>query len=198
MTPISNQSLHQEDFKKAVADMETYIDVSLDDLIHIHELAQKHAQLRRLEQLSVLDIATTNLEMVNPKTSIRDAAQILLEYRISGLPVIDDNQQLVGIVTEADFLTAIGIPCHQPTRSLWDTLDSFFQQSVHSPDKPLYVADIMSAKVITILPEQTLWDVIHQMKSHQIKRLIVINEQRHAIGIITRSNLIQVLLQQFL
>lgn len=53
-------------------------------------------------QLTVEKIMTRNVLTVNPETPILDAAELMLEHKISGLPVIDENRKLVGIVTESD------------------------------------------------------------------------------------------------
>jgi CBS domain-containing protein len=161
-------------------------------------MAQKHAQLRQAEQLMVRDIMTTDVATVIPDTPLKDAARTLLELRISGLPVVDNSGVLIGIVTEADFLCALGIPCHHPAHSLWQTLESMFRHPPRPDKTPSRVADIMVSQVVTIDDDKTLHDAIDSMKKHHIKRLVVIDGQHKVRGIITRSNLVQVLLQQIL
>lgn len=190
--------LRREDFQNALEDLDSYIDVSLEDLMQINHIAQKHAQLRQAEQLMVRDIMTTDVATVTPDASLRDAARILLELRISGLPVIDEQNKLIGIVTEADFLSAMGIPCHHPAHSLWQTLESMFKHQANSASTSGKVADIMTHSVITIRDDQTLHEAIDIMKKHHVKRVVVTNKEQHAQGIITRSNLVEVLLRQIL
>ena len=190
--------LHREDFKKALKEVDSYIDVTLEDLMKLNHIAQKHAQLRRAEQTMVRDIMTRDVATVTPSTPLRDAAHKLLELRISGLPVVDDANTLAGIVTEADFLSAMGIPNHHPAHSLWQTLETMFKHPPNPGNLPVTVADIMVNQVITIDNDSTLHDAIDTMKKHHIKRLVVTDEQQKIEGIITRSNLVQVLLQQIL
>jgi CBS domain-containing protein len=198
MSQRSPYELRREDFQNALKEFDSYIDVTLEDLMQINQMAHKHAQLRQAEQLLVRDIMTTDVATASPDTSLRDAARILLELRISGLPVIDQNGKLVGIVTEADFLCAMGIPCHHPAHSVWQTLESMFMHPPGTRNKPTSVADIMAPQVITIAGDHTLHDAIDTMKKHHIKRLVVVDAQQQVRGIITRSNLVQVLLQQIL
>lgn len=190
--------LRQEDFKNAMAEMDSYIDITLEDLMQINRMALKHAQLREAEKLLVRDIMTTDVASVLLDTSLRDAARVLLDLRISGLPVVDEKSKLVGIVTEADFLSALGIPSHHPAHSLWQALESIFRYQPRPVSTPVRVAEIMAQQVITITNDKTLHDVIDTMKRHHIKRLVVTNEQQQVEGIITRSNLVKVLLQQIL
>ena len=196
MTKRSRPELQREDFQNALKEIDTYIDVNLEDLMMITRTAQKHAQLRQAEQLLVRDIMTANVETVSPGTSTRDAANMLLELRISGLPVVEQNGKLVGIVTEADFLSALGIPCHHPAHNVWQTLEAMFSSQPMNSLTPKTVADIMSAQTITITSDKTLHDVIDAMKRHHVKRVVVTNEEKQVTGIITRSNLVKVLLQK--
>lgn len=198
MRQRSTPELQREDFQNALKEFDTYIDVNLEDLIMITKTAQKYAQLRQVEQLLVSDIMTTEVATVRPDTSLRDAANKLLELRISGLPVIEQNDSLVGIVTEADFLSALGIPCHHPAHSVWQTLESMFNSQPTQSQAPKNVADIMSTQTVTIAANETLHDVIDTMKRHHVKRLVVTDDNKQVIGIITRSNLVKILLRKIL
>ena len=198
MSQTKRPQLHPEDFKHALKELDSYIDITLEDLMQINQMAEKHAQLRQAEQLTVRDIMTTDVATVHPDTPLRDAARVLLELRISGLPVTDENNKLVGIVTEADFLSALGIPCHHPAHNLWQSLEAMFRHHPATGNAVSKVADIMAQHTITVHAENTLHDVIDSMKRHHIKRVVVTNEQQQVQGIITRSNLIRVILQQIL
>lgn len=195
---MNNPELQAQDFKHALQELDSYIDVTLEDLMHIHQMAQKYARLRQAEQIKVRDIMTTEIATVRPQTALQDAARLLLELRISGLPVVDENNKLIGIVTEADFLCAMGIPCHHPAHNLWQTLEAMFRYQPVSANTPVTVADIMTKQIITIQPEDTLHEVIDTMKQHHIKRVVVADTGQHVLGIITRSNLVKILLTQIL
>jgi len=196
--PDDQPELQPEDFRNALRELDSYIDVTVEDLMHINQMAQKHAQLRAAEQLSVRDIMTRDVATVQPDTPLRDAARVLLELRISGLPVTEAGGKLVGVVTEADFLSAMGIPSHHPAHSLWHTLESMFRQQPNMQVVPEQVADIMAKQVITVSPSKSLHDAIDLMKKHHVKRLVVVDDEHKVLGIITRSNLVQVLLQKIL
>lgn len=190
--------LHIEDFENALKELNTYVDVTLDDLMEISQMAQKYAEFRQTEQLYVRDIMSTDVATVTPDTPLRDAARLLLELRISGLPVVNEDNLLIGIVTEADFLSAMGVPCHHPAHNLWQTLDAMFRHKASPVNMPEKVADIMTQQIITIHDDDNLHDVIDTMKQNHIKRIVVTNEQQQIQGIITRSNLVKVLLEKML
>lgn len=188
--------LQADDFQNALRDMDTYIDVSVEDLMRIGQLAQQHAKMRTAEQVRVENVMTTKVITVTPATSLQDAARILLDNRISGLPVVDDQGLLLGIVTEADFLCAMGIPCHHPAHNLWQTLESMFVHPPQLTNMPRTIADIMKKNVITVSETQSLHDAVELMKKHHIKRLIVASPDNQVRGILTRSNLVKILLQK--
>jgi len=199
MSGSTEKELQAVDFRNALKDLDTYIDVSVDDLMQINRLATQHAHLREAEQILVRDLMTADVLTVQPDTPVKDAAGILINKRISGLPVLNNNNQLVGIVTEADFLTAMGIPSHHPSHSLWQTLESMFKNHQHRQiQKPHYISEIMITDVVTIEENDILENVIEKMQQRHVKRLVVTDEQQHVKGIITRSNLVQVLLQRML
>ena len=192
MKPSDNNKVSHEDFANALKDMDSYIDITVEDLMRINELAHKHARLREVERLLVKDLMTSNVITVQPDTPLRDAASILLDQRISGLPVVEHNGSLVGIATEADFLAALGIPSHHATHNLWQALETIFQHRPSVNGLSGNVADIMIKNVVTIDENQTLHDVIQRMKKHHIKRLVVTDAEKRVRGIVTRSNLVRI------
>lgn len=198
MNEQTPSDLKAEDFQNALKVLDAYVDVTPEDLIQLDRIARKQARLRQAEQSLVRDVMTSEVVTVKPDMSLSDAARILLELRISGLPVVDENKKLVGIVTEADFLCAMGIPCHHPAHSLWQMLDVMFRHHPDPGNTPTSVADIMTSRVITISENKSLHDAIDTMKKNHIKRIVITNEAQEVHGIITRSNLIQVLLQKIL
>jgi sulfide:quinone oxidoreductase len=171
--------------------MDTFIDVTVDDLMEIQSRARNHAQVRSKENLQVRDLMSTPVRSIAPDTALAEAAHLLVTLRISSLPVVDAQQQLIGIITEADFLRAIGIPSHQPSHNLWQTLEAMFAHNIETSDPQGNVASLMSKDVITVEPEQNLHQVLALMKKHKVKRLVVAQD-RQVLGMITRSDLVRV------
>lgn len=183
------------DFQKALQSMDTYIDITVDDLMELAGRAEEHAARRATETLRVTNVMSQPVRTVRPQTSLSDAAHLMVSEGISGLPVVDDNQHLVGIITESDFLRALGVPAHQPHHSLWQTLESLFSHlsrhgELEAPDDP--VAEHMVHEVVSIGPGQDLHDVIQAMKQHRVKRVVVCDSERRVLGMVTRSDLVRV------
>lgn len=140
----------------------------------------------RAHQIMTKDVIT-----VTPHTAIEEAAKIMLETHISGLPVMDDAGRLVGIVSESDFLRRgeIGTGRKRPA---W--LQFFMgpgkaaSEFIHERGRK--VEDIMTKDPITVGEETPLQDLVGLMEKHDIKRLPVMSGKTLK-GIVTRSNLLQ-------
>ena len=189
-------SLAREDFEHALEDMGTVVDVTVNDLIQLTEKARKHAQLRRTESMLVENLMSQPVHTIHADASLGEAASVLLSQRISGLPVVNKNNHVIGIITEADFLCAIGVPCHLPTHNLWQTLSGMFSQPVQLHEPNENVGALMVTEVVTVLPEQTLHEAVEAMKSHRVKRLVVVDGKQKPVGVLTRSDLVRVFFER--
>lgn len=182
----------REDYVNALKEIDVYTDVMVEDIMDIHIRAEKYARMRRTESLRVSDLMSQPVKTVKTDCSLAEAAHILTTHKISALPVVDEQQQLVGVVTEADFLRALGVPSHHPTHNLWQTLEAMFIPTLElkEPDDAS-VADLMTRDVISITPDHTLHDLLEEMKKNRIKRVVVCDEAHHVIGMVTRSDLVR-------
>lgn len=197
MSKQPETELTREDFVNALKEMNTFMDVTVDDLLELNRTAAKYARVRKTESQRIENLMTRELVTVSPNTSLVDAAQLLVTNRISGLPVVDTDRRLVGVITEADFLRAMGVPAHHPTHSLWQTLESMFSQPADIREPTGTVADLMVENVITVKPEQTLHDIVEIMKHNRIKRVVVVDDQRRVQGMVTRSDMVRVFFERF-
>jgi CBS domain-containing protein len=130
---------------------------------------------------------------VGPKTSVVDAAMIMLNRHISGLPIVDAGGSLVGIVSEGDFLRRGELHTERKRSWLLDFLTSsgkLADEYVHSHGRS--VEDVMTSEVVTIAPNATLPVAVDLMEKHGIKRLPVVVYGK-VIGMVCRSDLLRAL-----
>jgi len=139
-------------------------------------------------------IMTHNVVSVQPNTAVLEAARLMLLHGISGLPVVDSNNHIVGIVTEGDLLRRAETGT-QRQRSRWM---QFFvgpgrlaEDYVRSRGRK--VEDVMTQPVHTIGADAPLSDVVELMERHRIKRLPVVRDDHTVIGIVSRANLLHAL-----
>jgi CBS domain-containing protein len=143
--------------------------------------------------LTAADVMTTDVITVAPETPVRDIAQLLYTRRISGVPVVDANRAVVGLVSEGDLMKHAGAIGEQ-RRSWWLTL--FADESVLARDYAKTHArraqDVMTSEVVTVAPTVLLAEIAKTLEHHRIKRVPVVQEGR-LVGLVTRSNLLQAL-----
>jgi CBS domain-containing protein len=143
--------------------------------------------------MQVRDVMTPTVISVKGEESILKAARLMLENRISGLPVVDASGALVGVVTEGDFLrrSEIGTTRHRPK---WLEFlvgpGRLAEEYVHQSGRK--VAEVMTPTPHTVGEGDTLEAVVKLMERHRIKRLPVVRDGR-MVGIISRANLLHAL-----
>lgn len=191
----------REDFERALGSMDTFVDIGVNDLMTLAERAQHFAGQRAAESLTVARIMSQPVRVVDTQTTMSQAAHLMVTERISGLPVVDDAEQLVGIITEADFLRGLGVPAHQPTHNLWQTLESMFSHLAHhaeveSPEDP--VSEHMVRDVVCASPDHNVDDVLSLMKQRRVKRVLVCDTERHVVGMVTRSDLVRIFFDRYM
>jgi CBS domain-containing protein len=140
------------------------------------------------------DIMTSPVITVHPETSVVDLAKLLTEHHINGVPVVDDAENLVGIVTEADLIDQKK-KLHIPSVIFF--LDSaIFLENPKRLDKELRkmagttVGDICTRNVVTVEGETPVEEVASLMAERHVNTIPVMNEGK-IIGIIGRGDLIR-------
>lgn len=190
----------REDYQRALKSMDTFMDIGVNDLMTLAQRAEHFASRRAAETLTVNQIMSHPVRVVHPETRMSEAAHLMVAERISGLPVVDDTDQLVGIITEADFLRGLGVSAHHPSHNLWQTLESLFSHLNHHADleRPEdLVAEHMVRDVVCASPGQDVHTVLDLMKRYRVKRLLVCNGERHVIGMVTRSDLVRIFFDRY-
>jgi sulfide:quinone oxidoreductase len=145
-------------------------------------------QIERSRMIRVADVMSIDIVSVMVGTPLGIAASLLTEHRISGLPVLDPEQRLVGIVTEADFLSALDI---NGERAIKEMFDLIIRKSRAKKRMGTVVDDIMTPDPITIKEDDTLQTAIELMDVNRIKRLIITDKEEHVIGLLSRADLMR-------
>lgn len=136
-------------------------------------------------------IMTRSVTSVSPETDLATAAKLMLQRRISGLPVVDDNGALVGVVSEGDLLrrSEIGTQQKRP-RWVQYLLSPGRAASDFVHERGRKVKDVMTPDTITASEDTPLAELVSLMERNGVKRLPVLRDTK-LVGIITRANLIQ-------
>jgi CBS domain-containing protein len=143
--------------------------------------------------MKVRDVMTSPVLSVEPDTTILQAVRIMLQRRISGLPVVDKDGRLAGIVTEGDFLRRAETGT-QRRRARWleYLVGPGRLADEYTRSHGRKVSEIMTADPATVTEETPLDVVVRVMEKRQIKRLPVVRGQE-LVGIVSRANLMHAL-----
>jgi CBS domain-containing protein len=139
------------------------------------------------------DVMTSPVISVEPDAAIWQAVRIMLQRRISGLPVIDKDGHLLGMVSEGDFLRRAETGT-QRRRSSWLEFllgpGRLADEYTHSHGRK--IQDIMTSDPVTVAEDTSLDEVVRTMEKRRIKRLPVVRA-KDVVGIVTRANLLHAL-----
>lgn len=139
------------------------------------------------------DVMRHRVITIMPDATVAEAARVMLEHKVSGLPVLDAKGIVVGIVTEGDLLRRAEIGTER-NRAHWLEFllgpGRLADEYVHTHGRK--VAEVMTKKVVTIDPSTTLDTLVGLMEKHRIKRLPVIASGK-LVGIASRADLLGLL-----
>lgn len=136
--------------------------------------------------MRVVDLMAADVISVRPETSLRDAARLMVEKEISGLPVTDDGGNLVGVISEGDFLRKEvdrgDLLGRGLLGALFDNRESLAEAET--------VGEVMSDNVFTASPDATLVEAARTMATHGVKRLPVVTREGKLVGVISRRDVV--------
>ncbi len=140
------------------------------------------------------DIMTANVVTIGAGATIDELAKLMARHRISGIPVTDEQDRVVGMVTEGD-VVELDADVHFPhSINLFDSV--IFLGSMKKFEQRLRhvvaasVRDIMSTDVISVGRDATLHEIATLMSDRQVNRLPVLDEGR-LVGIVTRADVVR-------
>jgi CBS domain-containing protein len=136
-------------------------------------------------------IMTRSVVTVTPETTIVDAANLMLQRHVSGLPVVDETGKLVGVVSEGDFIrrTEIGTG-RRRGRWLKFILGPGKSASDFVHEHGRRVSEVMTRSPLTITEDTALAEIVELMEKNHVKRLPVLRGDK-VVGIVSRANLLQ-------
>jgi CBS domain-containing protein len=143
--------------------------------------------------MKAADVMVANVITVGPDASVQDVARILLNARISGVPVVGPNGELIGIVSEGDLMRRVEAGTGR-RRPWWLALltgkEVLAAEFIKEHSRK--VADVMSREVITAAPETPLSEIANLLEKNAIKRVPIVDKGK-LVGIVSRANLLQAL-----
>ncbi|MFG2030592.1 CBS domain-containing protein [Streptomyces sp. NPDC048825] len=149
-----------------------------------------------MKTCKVGEVMTSEVIGARQETPFKDVAQLLARHRISGLPVVDADDKVLGVISETDLMR------RQAAKAERDRVGPFRLPALRrkarttaAKARALTAGQLMSTPAITVHPEQRVADAARVMERHHIERLPVVDEEDRLIGIATRRDLLRVFLR---
>jgi CBS domain-containing protein len=144
---------------------------------------------------TVSDVMTRDPITAYPDTPLTDVIRILAERRISGLPVIDRDGKLVGVISETDLMWRESGVTPPPYIMLLDSViylenPARYERELHKALGQT-VGEVMTRNPITITPDKLLQEAARLMHENGVHRLPVLDESNRVVGILTRGDIVR-------
>jgi len=146
--------------------------------------------------LHARDVMTSPAITAPPRTTLVEIVKLMLEHRISAVPIVDSTQKLVGLVSEGDLVRRQEIGIEQK-HSWW--LSMFGNAAVLADEfvksHGVTAEEVMTKNVVTATEDTPLWKIAETLEKEKIKRVPIMRDG-HVVGIVSRANLLQALTLQ--
>ncbi|MEO3878607.1 HPP family protein [Rheinheimera fenheensis] len=189
LSPLARLGLQADDLLAALNSFNTVVDIREQDLETLYHQAQLIAYQRKSGQICCADIMSRDLVTVSAATRVSDAWLLLRKHKLSMLPVVDSQQQLLGVITMVDFLSRVQVPHY------WGVL-RFLRQRLSGAarrDKNRTVADYMVKDVIVARSHDHIAALVPLLSDQGFHHIPVLDGQQKLVGIVSQSDLIAAL-----
>jgi CBS domain-containing membrane protein len=181
--------ISEEDLRAALSDMRTYVDITEEDLLKIYSLALRHARERLTINMKVSEVMTVDAVAVSGDADIEEAIRLLSGHRVSGLPVVDNENRVVGVITEADILSVMGM---NRGHTFKDIVARLLGEPVPGNKAGRTVRQVMTSPAIITTPDASILEVAGILEERRIKRLPVVDAKGVLVGIVSRADIVRV------
>jgi CBS domain-containing protein len=137
--------------------------------------------------VTVNDVMTTPVVAVKQGTSFKELAALLRKYRVSAFPVLDDDQKVIGIVSEADLLAKEALNADRG-----GAITAMVHHKELEKADGVTADDLMTSNVVTVKPDDTVEQAARLMYHLQVKRLPVVDAGGYLVGIVSRTDLLTI------
>lgn len=187
-------SIRHEDLQYAIEKLDTYLDVSEDDLVRIYDLASGHAH-RRHDRRCCSEIMSRDVHSVHFATELNEAWALMKAHHLKGVPVVDNTQRVKGVLTLDNFLRHVQ---PDPGHSIGDNIRRLIRPTASAyADKPEVAGQIMSEGIIFARPEMPVSELLGLISGKDFPLLIpVVDAQQRLAGVLSQSDLLTAIYQR--
>jgi CBS-domain-containing membrane protein len=181
--------LSDEDVLAAMKSIPGYLDITPADFKEIYSFAYRHALERLGQSVTAKDIMTKTVISVNPDTSLIETARRMAENAISGLPVINEKQVVIGVISEKDFFQKMG--AKDSVSFMGVVVECLSNKGcLAMPIRKKLAEDIMTSPAITAWLNTSISELSSILTDNHINRVPVVNDEGKLLGIVSRGDLV--------
>ena len=185
-----NMEISDKDIYKAMKDIPGYLDITTGDFKELYRLTYRHALKRIADSIKARDIMTSEVVCVKRDTPLKEVAKLMAEKGVSGVPVIEEDRKVAGVISEKDFLSRMGA---RDTKTFMGVVSKCLKGKgcVALSIRAKKAEDIMISPAITVSEDTTLLDITKILKKRKINRVPVVDREGFLTGIISREDILE-------
>jgi CBS domain-containing protein len=181
--------ISDEDVLDAMKSISGYLDITPGDFKEIYRVAFKHAVVRLMSSTKAKDIMTRDVVYVSRQSPLIEAVDKMAKNDISGLPVVDTDGKVVGVISEKDIISHMG---SKDARSFMEVVAHCLQNKgcVAITVREKSAEDIMTTPAITVSEDTTVTKIAGILREKSINRVPVANFDGRIVGIVSRMDIV--------
>jgi len=187
--PLSIE-LSDNDIYEAMKDIQGYLDITPADFKEIYKFAYRHALERITGSVRAADIMTKNVFTVKRTTPVKEVAELMAEKSVSGVPVIEEDGKVAGVISEKDFLLHMGSRDNRHFMAVVAECLSG-RGCVAMPIRSQKAEAIMTSPAITVMEDATVVEISDIFNEKKINRVPVLGREGELAGIVSRDDIVR-------
>ena len=182
--------ISDDDIIEAMKEIGGYIDISLGDFKDLYFFTCNHAAKRLIHSVRAKDIMTKKVIFVKRDSLLKEIAGVMASHVISGVPVIGDESEVIGVISEKDFLYNMG---NKETKSFMSIITQCLSNKgcIAMPIHKKKAEDIMISPAITVKENTSVFEIMNILTEKKINRVPVLNQEMKLAGIVSRADILR-------
>jgi CBS-domain-containing membrane protein len=182
--------ISDDDIIEAMKDIQGYLDITPGDFKVLYRLAYKHAIERLSQLIKACDVMTERVIFVKRDTPSEEVAHTMATHGISGVPVVESENKVIGVISEKDFLFHMG---SQDTTSFMEVVAHCLsnKECVAISMRQQKAEQIMTSPAITVRKDVSVSKIAMLFTEKNINRVPVTDREGKLLGIVARADIVQ-------
>ena len=182
--------ISDEDIYEAMKDIPGYLDITPADFKELYHLAYRHAFDRIIRSTKAHDVMTRDVVYVKRETLLEKVAEKMEEKGISGVPVMEEDGKVAGVISEKDFLSLMSVKKPKTCMALVAKCLKGKECSAVSVQE-VYAEKIMSSPAVTVDEDTPIAEIASTFSEKNINRVPVTDKNSYLIGIVSRADILR-------